>query len=285
MEICYSTAQREPDPVDEPGRTQLMNMLAGHGGDMELDRAALTLATIEFPGLKIENCVGTLDAFAVEVAARARNGSGREYVNAVNRFLFQEIGLRGNADDYYDPYNSCLNEVISRRVGIPITLSVLYMEISRRLARPVFGIGLPGHFVVQYNDGNYSTFIDPFHGGELLSADQCYDRAQMTIGDPRVLAPVDKRQILFRMINNLRGIYFSRRRYAKALQVMDLLIDISPDLAGLRKQRALLHLQTQEMRSARMDLEAYLRLAPDADDRGEMESQLKSVVRWIASLN
>jgi regulator of sirC expression with transglutaminase-like and TPR domain len=260
-------------------------MLAGTGQEMDLDRAALTLATIEFPGLRIENCLSTLDSFASEIGARARNGNGRDYVDAVNHFLFQEIGLRGNEDDYYDPHNSCLNEVISRRVGIPITLSLLYMEISRRLNRPVFGIGLPGHFVVQYNDGHYSTFIDPFHGGELLSADQCYDRAQMAIGDPRVLAPVGKRQILFRMINNLRGIYFSRRRYMKALQVMDLLIEISPELAELRKQRAQLYLQIQDMRAARADLESYLLLAPGAEDKAAIEGQLKSVIRWLASLN
>jgi regulator of sirC expression with transglutaminase-like and TPR domain len=107
----------------------------------------------------------------------------------------------------------------------------------------------------------------------------------MAIGDPRILAPVDKRQILFRMINNLRGIYFSRRKYAKALQVMDLLIDVSPRLAELRKQRAQLHLQTQDMRQARADLEEYLRLSPNADDKEAIEGQLKSVVRWLASLN
>lgn len=166
--LCYG--KREPEPLDEPGRTQLKNMLAGTGREMDLDRAALTLATIEFPCLEMENCLSTLDAFAREIGARAKDGHGRHYVDAVNHFLFQELGIRGNEDDYYDPHNSCLNEVISRRVGIPITLSVLYMEISRRLARPVFGIGLPGHFIVQYNDGQYSTFIDPFNGGELLSA-------------------------------------------------------------------------------------------------------------------
>jgi regulator of sirC expression with transglutaminase-like and TPR domain len=271
--------------VDEPGRTQLKNLLAGYDNDMDLDRAALTLATIEFPGLQVENCIATLDTFAMEVSSRVRGAGGRDFVDGVNRFLFREIGLRGNEKDYYDPHNSCLNQVISRRVGIPITLSVLYMEIGRRLEKPVFGIGLPGHFVVQYNDGLYSIFIDPFHGGELLSADQCYDRAGMAIADPRVLAPVDKRQILFRMINNLRGIYFSRRSYAKALQVMDLLIEVSPEIADLRKQRALLNLQTREMRAVRADLESYLRLAPEAADRAEMEQQLKVVIRWLASLN
>ncbi len=270
--------------MDEPGRSQLKKLLAGEQ-EMDLDRAALTLATVEFPGLQIDNCLRTLDTFAVEISSRAEGSHGRAFVDAVNQFLFQEMGIRGNEDDYFDPRNSCLNQVLSRRIGIPITLSVLYMEIGRRLARPVFGIGLPRHFVVQYDDGQYSTFIDPFHGGELLSADQCYDRAQMAIGDPRVLKPVDNRKILFRMMTNLRGIYFQRRSYTKALQVMNLLIDVTPEIADLYKQRAQLHLQKQEMTEARADLETYLKLAPEAEDRAEIEQQWKSVIRWLASLN
>ena len=272
--------------VDEPGRTQLKELLAGQGDNMDLDRAALSLATIEFPGLDIDSCVHTLDIFAGEVAQRTRGASnGREFIAGANDFLFHELGVRGNSEDYYNPHNSCLNEVLTKRLGIPITLSLLYMEIARRLARPVHGIGLPGHFVVRYDDGQYSTFIDPYNGGALLTADQCYDLAQMAIGDPRVLVPVDKRQILFRMINNLRGIYFSRRSYTKALQVMDLLIDATPQLADHYKQRALLHLQMKQMSAARRDIETYLGIAPEAEDRAEMQQQLKSVVRWLATLN
>jgi regulator of sirC expression with transglutaminase-like and TPR domain len=272
--------------VDEPGRNQLKELLAGRANDMELDRAALSLATIEFPRLEIDSCLHTLDVFAGEVEQRTRGASnGREFIAGANDFLFHELGLRGNTEDYYNPHNSCLNEVLTTRMGIPITLSVLYMEIGRRLARPIHGIGLPGHFVVQYDDGQYAAFIDPYNGGALLSADQCFDLAQMTIGDPRVLIPVDKRQILFRMINNLRGIYFSRRSYTKALQVMDLLIEVTPELADHYKQRALLHVQMKQMRAARSDIETYLTLAPGADDRAEMEQQLKAVMRWLATLN
>jgi len=159
------------------------------------------------------------------------------------------------------------------------------MEIARRLERPVFGIGLPGHFIVQYDDGHYSTFLDPFHGGALLTPDQCYEMAQANGNDPRVLLPVDKRQILFRMINNLRGIYFSRRSYSKALQVMNLLIDASPDIAEHYKQRGLVYLQMKQMRAARADLQRYLEMSPEAPDRAEMEKQLLSVMRWMATLN
>jgi len=272
--------------VDEPGRTQLKYLLAGDRSDMTLDRAALSLATIEYPGLPMEASLELLDAYAAEIRDRTlRAANGREFLNGANRFLFEDMGFRGNADDYYNPHNSCLNEVLKNRVGIPISLSVLYLEIARRLERPMFGIGLPGHFLVQYNDGQYATFLDPFQGGALLSADQCYDMANLAIPDPRVLTPVDNRQILFRMINNLRAIYFSRRLYRKALQVMDLLIDATPRLADLYKQRAMVHLRIQQMGAARADLEKYLKMAPDAEDRKEMEAQLRTAVRWLASLN
>ncbi len=272
--------------MDEPGRTQLIELLSNRSPTLSLDRAALALASIEFPGLAVEAALHTLDVYAGEARERTHGAlSGREFVAGLNDFLFHDLGLRGNSDDYYDPRNSCLNEVLTRRVGIPITLSVLYIEIARRLERPVFGIGLPGHFLVQYDDGQYSTFIDPFNGGMLLTADQCYDLAQMSVGDPRVLQPVDTRHILFRMINNLRGIYFSRRLYAKAIQIMDLLIEATPDLADQYKQRALLYLQVKRMHAARSDIANTLELAPNAEDRAEMEQQLRSITQWLAALN
>ncbi len=272
--------------MDEPGRTHLKDLLAGKATETHLDYAALSLATIEFPGLAISSCLEMLDVYAEEVARHTSHAAnGREFISGANHFLFHELGLRGNAEDYYNPHNSCLNEVLTHRVGIPITLSVLYMEIARRLQRPVFGIGLPGHFIVQYDDGHYSTFLDPFHGGALLTPDQCYEMAQVNGNDPRVLLPVDKRQILFRMINNLRGIYFSRRSYSKALQVMDLLIDASPSVADHYKQRGLVYLQMKQMRAARADLQRYLEMSPEAPDRAEMEKQLLSIMRWMATLN
>jgi regulator of sirC expression with transglutaminase-like and TPR domain len=215
---------------------------------MTLDRGALTLATIEYPGLELEASLRTLDVLAGEVQGRTRTAqNGYEFIQGANQFLFHEMGFRGNAQDYYNPHNSCLNEVLKERSGIPISLSVIYLEIARRLQRPVFGIALPGHFLVQYNDGQYATFIDPFQAGALLSADDCYQMASLKYPDPRVLEPVDKRHILFRMINNLRGIYSSRRLYRKALQVMDLLVDATPELADHYKQRAMLHTQLQQM--------------------------------------
>ncbi|MDQ6706580.1 MAG: transglutaminase-like domain-containing protein [Acidobacteriota bacterium] len=265
---------------------ELIDLLSGRKDDLELDRAALQLATIEFPGLEPDPYLRILDDYSSAIADRAGNlDDGREFVRAANSFLFGEIGLQGNAADYYNPHNSCLNQVLGDRVGIPITLSIVYIEVARRLAKPVRGIALPGHFVVKYEDDEYSAFIDPFHGGALLTEADCYDLAQLTTPDPRVFAPAGKGQILTRMINNLRGIYFSRQAYGKAVQILDLLIGAHPESADEYKQRGMVHLHNREMLAAKTDLQKYLDLAPGASDRDEIEEQVVSIARWLAMMN
>ena len=140
-----------------------------------LDRAALDLATIHFPDLNPEPFLDQLNDLASRLGDRLRNfNDGRDFVETAQRFLFGELGFHGNEEDFFDPRNSCLNQVLERRTGLPITLSVMYMEIARRLQMPVFGIGLPRHFVLQFDDGNYSTYIDPFNGGRTITARDCF---------------------------------------------------------------------------------------------------------------
>ena len=264
----------------------LKGLLAGNNGAMELDEAALNLATIEFPDLDFRPSLVALDRFAADIADRCSDLSdGREFVRVANTYLFEEIGLRGNADDYYNPRNSCLNQVLDGRMGIPITLSVIYMEIGRRLAKQIVGIGLPRHFVIQYDDGNYSTYIDPFHGGAILSPDDCYRLAQVEDENPRLLAPVCKRQIVMRMINNLRGIYFSQRSFEKAQEILNLLIEANPDSAEEYKQRGLVRLQMRPLIAGKRDLQKYLTLNPEAEDKEEIQGQLHAVGKWLAALN
>ncbi len=266
---------------------ELKGLLAGHDDTMELDEAALNLATIEFPDLDFRPSLVALDRFANDIADRCTDLSdGREFVRVANAYLFQEVGLRGAAaDDYYDPRNSCLNRVLDERLGIPITLSVIYMEIGRRLAKRVAGIGLPRHFVIQYDDGDYSTFIDPFHGGAILSPGDCYRLAQVEDEDPRLLAPACKRQIVMRMINNLRGIYFSQRSFEKAQEILNLLIEANPDSAEEYKQRGLVRLQMRRLIAGKRDLQKYLTLNPEAEDKEEIQGQLHAVGKWLAALN
>ena len=265
---------------------ELKGLLAGDDDTMELDQAALNLATIEFPELDFGPSIESLDRFANDIANRCSDLSdGREFVRVANTYLFEEIGLRGNADDYYNPRNSCLNQVLDGRMGIPITLSVIYMEIGRRLAKQIVGIGLPRHFVIQYDDGNYSTYIDPFHGGAILSPDDCYRLAQVEDENPRLLAPVCKRQIVMRMINNLRGIYFSQRSFEKAQEILNLLIEANPDSAEEYKQRGLVRLQMRQLLAGKRDLQKYLALNPQAPDKEEIQGQLHAVGKWLAALN
>ncbi|MGH9719560.1 MAG: transglutaminase family protein, partial [Bryobacteraceae bacterium] len=136
---------------------EILDLLAGQGR-VELDRAALLLATIEYPNLNIDGFLSLLDSHASELHRRLDGVEGLAFVHEANRYLFEELGFRGNTDDYYNPANSCLNDVLTARLGIPITLSVVYIEIARRLGRPVFGVGLPGHFVVRYDDGREAVY-------------------------------------------------------------------------------------------------------------------------------
>ncbi|MDX2154617.1 MAG: transglutaminase-like domain-containing protein [Bryobacteraceae bacterium] len=265
--------------------TALQALLSG--GNALLDQAALDLAAIEFPDLEPASYLSRLDELAARVPAADR---GEEFVAALNHVLFEESGFTGNAADYYNPRNSCLNEVLERRAGIPITLSVLYMEVARRVGRPVLGIGLPGHFVVQYDDGRYATYIDVFHGGALLDAEGCRDLAQTVAGvdifaDTSFLRPVTPRQILVRMLNNLRSIYFRRHSSRKAAQVLDYLLLAMPDSAAEYRQRAVLNAELKRFAAAREDFHAYLRLSPDAADRTDVERQLHRLQALQSSLN
>ncbi|MGH9665756.1 MAG: SirB1 family protein, partial [Bryobacteraceae bacterium] len=201
---------------------ELAAFLSGETPDIDLDRAALHLAAIEFPGLDPEPSMTALETMAAELRTRlAAVSGGIERVPIANTFLFEHLGFHGNQTDYYDPRNSCLNEVLERRTGIPITLSLVYIELGRRVGLPVFGIGLPGHFIVQYDDGRSARFIDPFHGGRFLTHEDCQalvrDRGLVDLPrQPSLFARSTNRQILVRMLCNLRRVYIRQRSFRQA---------------------------------------------------------------------
>jgi regulator of sirC expression with transglutaminase-like and TPR domain len=270
---------------------ELIALLSGASDAIDLDRAALGLARIEHPDLDPQPFLAILDSFAVELADRLGGANdGAEYVATVNAYLFDELGFRGNTADYYDPRNSCLNDVLMERTGIPITLSLVYLEVARRLAKPVSGIGMPGHFLVQYEDGRFSAYIDPFHGGQLLTAGDCFGVAREMAGaevapNAAFLQPVSKRQILMRMVNNLRSIYFTRRMHGKALALLDLILAAGPSSADEYRQRAAVQIHLGRFSAARGDLERYLSLAPASPDRKDVEEQIRKIRRYVAGLN
>jgi regulator of sirC expression with transglutaminase-like and TPR domain len=272
--------------VKETEAQSFLDLLGRRPSRIELDRAALEIARIEYPDLDVDDCITQLDRHALAIAERARDLSdGQSFVEAANQYLFVEAGFRGNNEDYYNPDNSCLNRVLETKLGIPITLSLIYIEIGRRLSKNVSGVGLPGHFVIRYDDVNYSALIDPYHGGALLDNAECCRIAQVEELAPGMLQPVDRRYIALRMINNLRGIYFARRDAAKALRILDLLIEAAPESADEHKQRGVALVQQHRMREALDAFKRYLELSPEAPDRERIEEQIHDLAFWMASRN
>lgn len=263
----------------KPGRPQ-----AGR-----LDRAALDLATIQFPDLEPEPFLDQLNELASRLGDRLRNfNDGRDFVETAQRYLFGELGfhgVQGGEDNFFDARNSCLNQVLERRTGIPITLSVMYMEIARRLQMPVFGIGLPRHFVLQFDDGNYSTFIDPFHGGRTITARDCFRLAEAPVADLALLRRVSKKQIAMRMIQNLHRVYVRARDFKRAVATLDLMIAGAPETAPWYKYRAALEVEIHRWQAARRDFEKYLAMEPEAEDRDEILNHIHTVQRMISRVN
>ena len=253
----------------------LRQLLAEEASRTRLDRAALELAAIQFPGLDATPSLARLNELAAQLGDRLRNfNDGREFVEKAQSFLFGELGFHGNEQDFFDPLNSCLNQVLERRTGIPISLAVMYMEIARRLHMPVFGIGLPRHFVLEYNDGNYATYIDPFHGGRPISPRDCFNLAGATVADPALLRRVNHKQILMRMLQNLDHAYARLRDFRRGVAILDLLIAGAPETGPWYKRRGLFLAELGRNQPARRDLEKYLELEPDAGDREEIQLQI-----------
>lgn len=191
----------------------LSALLRGDESAMELDEAALELARIETPGLDARRALATMDEWAAAISGRlAPSAGGAQYLSVLHTFLFDELGFQGDRETYYAPANSSLDQALLRRKGLPITISVIYIELSRRLLRPVYGIGLPAHFVCLYNDGLVKVFVDVFDRGRLMTEDDALALVERATGQrrsahPLLFAPATKREILTRMIRNLRNAY------------------------------------------------------------------------------
>lgn len=232
--------------------------------DIDLVRAALVIARSEYPELDIEAYAGRIEALARRVAALIPDPAPKHAFGALNRVLFEEVHLRGNREDYYDPRNSFLNDVLDRGLGIPITLAIVYMEIARRVGLPLSGVGMPGHFLIKhYSEDSQETLIDCFNRGDVLSRQDCQNRLdEIYSGEmrlrPEFLHPISRRQILTRVLNNLKTVYLSTRNFRKALPMADLILVLHPHSPEDLKQRALLRYSLGMQRLAAEDLDEYL---------------------------
>jgi regulator of sirC expression with transglutaminase-like and TPR domain len=281
---------------------------AANAAGTSLAQAALLIARIEYPRLDVEAYLGKLDAMG-ELARQAvqrrlertADNSRLACIKAVNEYLFEELHFVGNRDKYEDPRNSCLNEVLDRRMGIPITLCVVYMEVARRAGLHIDGVNFPGHFLVRCPEvgsrGRSGLIIDPFHGGALLSEHDCRMLLQRQVGSEvafskSLLAPTTRLQIIVRMLINLKRIYVHMRSFPQARDVTELLLAMTPSALSELRDRGLLAYHLNDVTGALRDLQTYLKLSSlgelDKESREEQEQiweHVKTLRRRVASLN
>ena len=250
---------------------------------IDLSRAALAIAMQEYPDLNIEDCLSQFDGLGQTVERRlGEERNPYRTIAALNTVLFKEIGFEGNRAEYYDPKNSFLNDVIARKRGIPITLSVVYIEVARRVGLSLAGVGFPGHFLVKYQDGDVEIIIDVFNKGEILAREDL-DKLLQQLYQGQVsyqsgfVTPLGKRDILRRMLNNLKLIYLRQGEALKALAVLDQLVILDPSAADELRDRGLLYIKLECYAQAMEDLESYLSLAPGADDAAMIKAQIVSI--------
>jgi regulator of sirC expression with transglutaminase-like and TPR domain len=281
--------------------------------DPDLAVAALMIARVEYPKLDAGPYLDRLDALGREASRRVAEASiapedlparvdplRYARVMALNAYLFGELRFAGNDVHYEDPRNSCLNEVLDRRTGIPITLALLYMEVARRAGVDIEGINFPGHFLLRCRaprgmPNTEDLIIDAFHGGALLSEHDLVRRYGHSDDDSlssRLLARAAKPQILARMLLNLQRVYVQMHSYPQARDVTELLLAVNPSAIEALRERGMLAYQLNDLSAALRDLTAYLQLSakanPDQEEREEHEKiweHVKTLRRRVASLN
>lgn len=267
---------------------------------IDLGEAALLIASEEYPGLDLHTYLGRLDQLAERVRGRlaaAKSGDRlAEAVGAVNAVLFGEVGLRGNQDDYYDPRNSYLNDVLERGLGIPITLSIVFIEVARRVRLDAVGIGLPGHFIVRCASGRGveeasgdALYIDAFGGGALLNEEDCARLVAEVTGQQLPwnrawLEPWPKKRILARVLANLKRAYTQRRDLQRALSAVDRILLLEPTAAELRDRGVLLTRLGHHM-AAWYDFHSYLEAVPEAPDAAEIRELSDGIWRLLGRMN
>lgn len=258
---------------------------------IDLGRAALAIALFDYPQLDISAYLGRIDGLAVEVTKYCQGSpSAQQSLDALNTVLFQRHGFRGNRKDYYDPKNSFLHEVLDRKIGIPISLSVLYIEVGQRVGLAIDGVGFPGHFLVKHGSPGAEIVIDPFQGGEIRSREDLKTMLENNFGSAvtlqeSFLRPAGKRDILHRMLGNLRGIYAKTNDLVRLLSVLDLSLILDPGSVERIRERAGVYLRLECFSQAREDFETYLRLAPEAEDSAEVREQLVSLSNRVTLIH
>lgn len=262
--------------------------------DISLAEAALVIAQDEYPDLDVASYLRRLDAMAEEVRRRLFQGAvASDVIVALNQYMFEEEGFSGNTLDYYDPRNSFLNDVLERRVGIPLTLSIVYLEVGTRIGLPLYGISFPGHFLVKCVLPEGDRVLDPYADGKTLDVTELRGHLRRVyheeISDSEILAellePAGKKEILSRLLRNLKGVYFNANNLPRALAVIDQILVVTPDVPPEVRDRGLLYLKLECFRAALADFRHYLQLDPAAKDADEIRGHILHSQEFAARLN
>ena len=260
----------------------------------DLAEASLLLAQDAYPGVDVPAYLGRLDEIAAAIRRRlAGDAFAEQKVLALNYYLFNELRYSGNIDDYYDPRNSYLNEVMERRTGIPITLSIMYLEVGKRIGLNLKGVSFPGHFLVKLSVKRGELVLDPFTGGEAQSETDLRQRLAQVLPSgqaesaklERYLEPATPRQIIARVLRNLKNIYMQTQKLEPALAVMHRMLLVVPESAEELRDRGLLYQQLECFRPALSDLQNYLRRRPDAPDATEIHGKIVELKQASSKLN
>ena len=277
-----------------PQAERFRQIVSGPDEAINLAEAALLIASEEYRDLDIAAYLGRLDEMAAALRRRLRADiSPADTIIALNRFLFEEQGFSGNAADYYDPRHSFLNEVLDRKRGIPLTLALVYIEIGRRIGLPVQGISFPAHFLVKCQLREGTVVLDPYAKGISLSFDEIRQRIKNLrhgVEPPRsviagMLAAASNKDILVRMLRNLKGIYTHHREWLKALAATDRILSVMPDLAEEYRDRGMIYLSLECFRAALFDLQAYIKMLPVAADADTVRRKVVELQAVASRLN
>ena len=266
---------------------------------IDLAHACLLIAQDAYPGLDVVRYLGDIERMAMRLRGRMPQTCGaEERVVALNQFLFEDLGYWGNTDEYYDPRNSYLNEVIDRKTGIPITMSVLYMEVGRRVGLPLEGVSFPGHFLVRMRLRGGMLVLDPFSGGAPQSAAELRERLQRVIPEAaaenvpvselpleQFLEPATNRQILARLLRNLKGIYRDADKPQSMLEVLNRMLVVAPDATSELRDRGFVYQRLECYRAALKDLSDYVEREPDAPDLDDVRVRVMELSALCARLN
>ena len=257
---------------------------------MDLALGALLIAREAYPNLDPQDYLSRLDGMAADLEPRVLGvESGAERLFLLGHFLFEELGFRGNGDDYYDPRNSYLNDVMDRRLGIPITLSILYIEVGRRVGLPLCGVNFPSHFVVLCDIPEGPLFVDPYGAGQILSEHELEQLLPLQQGhriglDQTFLEPAPAREILARMLRNLKLIHAQKRRFSEAISAGEKINMLQPEAAGDHRDLGHLYFRVGAYHQALASFQEYLRHTNSHDD-GEIERNIRTIGARLGAWN